>query len=256
MADDFLNDLIADTAPADEAPVVQETEAVQEPTPETVQEPAAAPIQPEVVERKDPWQVPGSAMLAEREKAQAAERRAAELEAQLTQYTSKPQEIPDPLDDPAGYQRHFDAQLDQRLQAQRADMSYQFAVREHGKDKVEEARAWAIEKAKNDPIFNQQVGAVFQSEALPVDWVVQQHQRDALLNQIGDPSKLDDWFQQEATKRGYALQSAPPAAAPVAVAPVTAQRQPAPPRSIAADATPVNAKDPSEPASFSAIFQR
>lgn len=254
MADDFLNDLIADAAQADEAPVVQETEVAQEPAPETVQEPVAAPSQPEVVEPQQDRSgyVPIDAMLTEREKRQALERRIAEYEAQQ----AKPQDIPDPFDDPAGYRRHFDAQLDQRLQAQRADMSYQFAVREHGKDKVEEARAWAIEKAKTDPIFSQQVGAVFQSEALPVDWVVQQHQRDALLNQIGDPSKLDDWFQQEAAKRGYALQSAPPAAAPVAVAPVTAQRQPAPPRSIAADATPVNAKDPSEPASFSAIFQR
>lgn len=213
MADN-LDEVFAQPMESEEPTPTQEPEAAVEPTPETVEEPTP-PTQPEVEQhRPEPGYVPLNAVLEEREKRQAAERRIAEFEAQ-----AKPQEVPDPFDDPAGYQRHFEAQLDQRLQAQRADMSYQFAVREHGKDKVEEARAWAMEKAKSDPVFNQQVGVVFQTEASPVDWVVQQHKRDALLSDIG--GNVDDWFTREAAKRGYVAQSAPAPAAPAAIPPAS-----------------------------------
>lgn len=213
MADN-LDEVFAQPMEAEEPTPNQEPEAAVEPTPETVEEPTP-PTQPEVEQhRPEPGYVPLNAVLEERERRQAAERRIAEFEAQ-----AKPQEVPDPFDDPAGYQRHFEAQLDQRLQAQRADMSYQFAVREHGKDKVEEARAWAMEKAKSDPVFNQQVGVVFQTEASPVDWVVQQHQRDALLSDIG--GNVDDWFTREAAKRGYVAQNAPAPAAPAAIPPAS-----------------------------------
>jgi hypothetical protein len=254
MADDFLDKVFADTAPAEEAPI-QEPEAAVEPAPETVEEPQPQP-QPEVAaepQRPEPGYVPLNAVLEEREKRQAAERRIAEFEAQAKQ----PQVRPDAFDDPEGYDRHIEQQIEQRVQKVRADTSYALAVRDYGKDTVEEARAWALDKAQKDPMFNQQVGTVFATEMLPVDWVVQQHKREALLADIGDPSKLDDWFSREAAKRGYAMQSTPPVAAPVAAAPAPAPKPAMPPRSIASDATPAAAAPNTDPmAAMDAIFKR
>lgn len=253
MADEFLDKMFTDTAPAEEVAPVQEQEAAVEPAPETVTEPTPQPEAVEPAPQQDrAGYVPIDAMLTEREKRQGLERELQQLRASQQE---KPQARPDAFDNPDEYDRYVEQQIDSRVQKVRADTSYALAVRDYGKDDVEAARAWALEKAQKDPVFNQQVGTVFATEMLPVDWVVQQHKRDALLTDIGDPSKLDDWFAREATKRGYAMQSATPAAAiPVAVAP--APTKALPPRSIAADASPTSAKEPAAPASFDAIFQR
>jgi len=214
MADN-LDDVFGETLEAAEPEIVQEPEATVEPAPETVEEPAPEPSQPvaEQPQRAEPGYVPIDAMLTEREKRQAAERELASYRAQ-----AKPQDVPDPFDDPAGYQQHVDQRMNEGLQAQKANMSYALAVRDYGKDDVEAARAWALDKAQKDPLFGQQVETVFQNEMLPVDWVVQQHKRDALLTDIGDPAKIDDWFEREAAKRGFAKQNAPaPAAIPAAI---------------------------------------
>jgi len=256
MADDFLDKVFADAAPAEEAPVVQEPEAAVESTPETVTEPAPEPEQQPEAERQQDraGYVPIDAMLTEREKRQTAERELAQYRSQQAQ---TPQARPDPFDDPEGYDRHIEQQLEARVQKVRADTSYALAVRDYGKDTVEAARTWALEKAQSDPAFNQQVGTVFQTEMLPVDWIVQQHKRDALLSDIGDPSKLDDWFEREAAKRGFAKASAAPAAAPVAVAPAPAPKPVMPPRSIASDATPAATPPNANPmAAMDAIFTR
>jgi len=254
MADEFLDTMFTDPAPAEEVAPVQEPEAAVEPAPETVEEPQP-PKQPEAEpapQQDRAGYVPIDAMLTEREKRQGLER---ELQQLRASQQAQPQARPDAFDDPEGYDRHIEQQIEARVQKVRADTSYALAVRDYGKDDVEAARAWALEKAQKDPVFNQQVGTVFATEMLPVDWVVQQHKRDALLTDIGDPSKLDDWFVREAAKRGYAMQSAPQAAPiPVAVAP--APKTVAPPRSMAADASPTSAKEPAAPASFDAIFKR
>lgn len=219
MADN-LDEVFAEPLEAVEPVPVQE-EIAQEPVPEPVEQPAPEPSQPQAGQPQHggPGYVPIDAMLTERERRQTVERELQQLRAQHT----RPQEVPDPYDDPAGYQSHVNQQVNAGLQAQKANMSYALAVRDYGKDDVEAARAWALEKAQKDPVFGQQVETAFQSEMLPVDWVVQQHKRDALLTDIGDPSRLDDWFEREATKRGFAKQSAP---APVAQAAIPQQASP------------------------------
>jgi hypothetical protein len=254
MADDFLDKVFAEAAPAEEAPVVQEPEAAMEPTPETVAEPEPAPSQPEVVEQPEqarPGYVPIDAMLTEREKRQALERRVAEFEAQRT-----PQARPDAFDDPEGYDRHIQGLIQAETHRVRAEMSYEMACSKHGKDDVEAARTWALEKAQNDPLFGQQVEAAFKTQSLPVEWVVQQHKRDALVSQVGDRS-MDDFVRDYLSKNPGLVQSAPPAPAPVAVAPAPAPKQAMPPRSIASDPAPVAPPTNANPmAAMDALFTR
>lgn len=249
---DLLDQVFEEQPQADEP--APNPDPAPEPAPVEAPQPEPAPevVEPQpVVEPRTEDRIPIGALLDEREKRKELERELATLRQQQPQQQAN---IPDPYDDPQGYSAYIENRIGQERQVLKNQFSHQFAVRDYGQDKVEEARVWALEKAQKDPVFGQQVEAAFQTQASPFEWVVQQHKRDSLLSDIGD--NVDDWFTREAVKRGYAAMNASPAAAPVAVAPAPALRQPAPPRSIAADATPVNARDPGEPASFSAIFQR
>ena len=76
-------------------------------------------------------------------------------------------------------------------------------------------------------------------QAMPFDWIVQQHKRNGLYSQLPtDVNSLDELIEREIAKRGL---SAPAAVAPIPVA-ATLQQAPkpvAPPRSIAGDSTPL-----------------
>lgn len=229
MADDFLESVLGEAEPV--APVeATEIQPAAEPAP--VEQPA--PVVPETPQEPVPQEaqqvqpdgrfVPISAVLDEREKRQAAEARARELEAR-----QQPAQRPDLLDDPDGYEAYLAQELNAGLARQRFEMSDVMARQAHGAEKVDAAVAWAQARAQTDKPF----AASYMQKPHPIDWIVQQHQRDALLSDIGD--NLDDWFTREAAKRGYAPQSAPVAAAPVAAVP-PAPKPVAPPRSIASDA--------------------
>lgn len=227
------------------------------PAPEPVAEaPEPEPVTPEVQterppEEPKPGYVPLAAMMDERDKRKAAEDRANRLE-QAQQ--SAPQAIPDAYDDPEGYLAFQQQHLQQALQQQKMELSHHWAVEKYGKDGVEEARNWALEKAQKDPGFRAMLEAEMPMQAMPFDWIVQQHKRNGLYSQLPtDVSSLDELIEREIAKRGLN--------APAAVAPVAATLQPAPktampPRSIASDSSPISAKEPAAPASFDAIFQR
>lgn len=206
--------------PVDEAPL--------EPEPEPVVE------QPQAFEpsRPDPGYVPIAALLDEREQKKAL---AQELEQFKRQQPAQPANIPDPYDDPNGFSAHIDSRISEARQAQKVDTSYHLAVRDYGKDKVEEARAWALEKAQSDPVFMQQVEVAFQTQPLPIDWVIQQHKRDGLVSQIGDRS-IDDFVKDYIAKNPTLVQSAP-APATAAVVPAPASPTPRVPRSLASQAS-------------------
>lgn len=249
MADEFLGGMLGDepVTPEAEAPV-QEPEAALEPAPETVTEPTP---EPEATHQPEPQQdragyVPIDAMLTEREKRQALERRLAEMEAQR-----QPQDVPDPFDDPQGYQAHLNTQLQAALFNERFATSEYLATEKFGEETVKSAADWAKSQVDRDPDF----AARFAKERFPMMWIVQQHKRDALLSEVGD--NVDDWFTREAAKRGYVAQSAPvAAAAPVAAIPQTAARPPAPPKSIASDAAPsVKVAPQDEKTGFLAAFR-
>lgn len=248
MADDFLDEVLSNepqTAVEEPEPVI---EAAVEPEPEP--EP-----QPEVEkshERPEPGFVPIAAIMDERDKRKDLERQIAELRSQ-----NEVPAAPDPYDDPQAYSAYMRGELDKALQAQKVDMSWQFAVSQHGEEGVTKAREWALEKAQKDPGFRAQLDTEFATQAMPIEWVVQQHRASEQMGKLGGKS-LDDWFNEELARRNATATSAPvEVAAPVAIIPAT--KAAPPPRSIASDngtatRAPVDTGNPM--ADLDAIFSR
>lgn len=209
-----------EAAPVEATPAVPEAETPPVEA-QPIAEPESAPEQP----RDEGGRfVPVAALVDERVKRQDFERRAVEAERQLAERSQQPTVMPDPLDDPEGYNAHLNGQFQQALTQQKFQMSDVMARQAHGVDTVETASAWAMERAKADPTF----AAQYMREAHPIDWIVQQHKRDADLS---DYSKDPVAFARRILE-SHGQQIAPVAAAqavPVAMAPVVA----APPRSIA-----------------------
>ncbi len=255
MAEDFLDQAFPEPANAEPEAAPQEVveQAAEAPTPEPEPVAEPEPVVDERPDRPDPGYVPIAAMMDERDKRKALEAEVARYRQQAEQ--QQPQNVPDPYDDPEGFRSYYDQQMENRLQQQRVDMSWHMAVQQHGAEAAEAAKNWALQKAQSDPMFAQQVEGAMRTQPLPIDWVIQQHKRDALLTDIGDPSKLDDWFAREAAKRGYAMQSAAPVMAPAMAVP--ASKPAMPPRSIASDATVPSAAVPENPmAAMDAIFNK
>jgi hypothetical protein len=233
MADqDFLGGMIAEEEPVytdteTVAPVEEAVEAPAQPEPEQQPEAVSEPTPEAEAPKDEPRTVPLATFLDQRDELRELKRWKEQQEANRPQ-----QQRIDPFDDPEGFAAQQQQMVEQRLTQERFALSDRFARKEHGAEAVDAAVAWAQQKASQDPTF----AAGYMREADPVDWIVQQHKRDALLSDIGDPAKLDDWFAREAAKRGYALQSAPVAAAPAAVVQPAARPAP-PPRSIASERT-------------------
>jgi hypothetical protein len=242
MADqDFLGGMIADEEPAvvepqDAAPVenVVEEPVTPEPTPQP--EPAPEPTPEPEAPKDEPRHVPLATFLDKRDEARELKRRLDAYEAREREAQQRP-EI-DPLDDPQGYAAQLEQRIEQGRVQERFAISDRFARKEHGAETVEAAVTWASERAKEDPMF----AASYMREADPVDWIVQQHKRDALLSDIG--GNVDDWFAREAAKRGYAAISAPVEAAPVAAVVQPATKPAPPPRSIASERTDASRVSP------------
>ena len=233
----------AEPAPAPEE-IVQQPEVVTEPI---APEPAPETVEP--VRDENGRTVPLPTFLDMRDQLKDERRRREEAEARVQQQA--PQQAPDPLDDPNGFAAYNQNQFQQAILQERFTMSELMAKQAHGAETVDTATGWALEKAKSNPLFAEE----YKRQPHPIDWIVQQHKRDALLSDIGD--NVDDWFTREAAKRGYAIQSAPNPAAPQNVA-ITqpALKPPAPPRSIANDAA-ASANVQGDPrAEFLAIFDK
>lgn len=231
-----MADNLDEVFPMDEAVEAVEPVVDVAPEPEVVeapQEPEQEPVVEEpVVEPRTEDRIPIGALLDEREKRKELERELATLrQQQPTQQAS----VPDPYDQPNEFAAHIEGQIAQARQAQKVDTSYHLAVRDYGKDQVEEARTWALEKAQSDPVFMQQVEVAFQTQALPIDWVIQQHKRDGLVSQIGDRS-IDDFVKDYIARNPTLLGQTAPASATAAVVPASASA-PRVPRSLASQAT-------------------
>lgn len=200
---DLADELFGSTEP--ETVTEPETPPVETPTPEQPAEPAPAePQQPEQPRDEGGRFIPITALLDEREKRQAAERRAQELERQQ-QSRQQPQDIPDPYDDPKGYDAYRDQQIAQATRQAEFRISERFALKEHGEEAVKSAVEWAMEKAKADPAFAQG----YMTNPDPFDWIVRQHQREAIVSAIpSDVKSLDELIEREVAKR---MQTAAPA---------------------------------------------
>lgn len=225
---DFLGGMISDeepavAAPEPEAPVEAEPEAPAEPEPAPEPEPTPAPEAP----REEPRTVPLATFLDQRDRLKELERREAEWKAQQGQ----PMQRIDPFDDPEGFAQQQQHLVQQAIITDRFERSHEDAVEKHGEEAVKAAVEWAQTRAQTNPAF----AAEYMAKTRPIQWIVQQHKRDAIVSNIGD--NVDDWFTREAAKRGYAPQTAPVAAAPVAAAVQPAAKPAAPPRSIASERT-------------------
>ena len=158
----------AEAPPADAVPPAEEAAAVaaveEAPKVDPAPEPAPAPQ-----EKGDKF-VPLAAMLDERDKRKALEAKLAEYEAQRTQPETA---IPDPYDDPAGYNAFISTALQNQTLAVKFDLSEEMAKQAHGDDAVETAKEWALQRAASDPAFKQQM----MQARHPIDWAVRQHKQ-------------------------------------------------------------------------------
>ena len=185
---------------ADDA-AIEASEA--QPEPETVEEaPEAEAVEPAETGEQEQAEEPDSpppgdddkaitgrisALLDEREKRQAAERKAGELEKRLAEM-EKPQEAPKPIDpyeDPEGFHDQQRAMVEQVALSQRVQTSKMFAEQQHGSEAVAEAYA-AFDAACNaDPAVAALSQSIIQNPH-PMGEVVKWHQRQKLLDEIGE----------------------------------------------------------------------
>lgn len=211
---DFLDDVF----PADDQEQMEAApEVVEEtPKPEPVEE---APVEPEQTEQEpepapqeqEARHVPISAMLDERDKRKALEAERDRYKQELEQARQKPvQNVPDPYDDPQGFAAYQEQRVQEAVTQQRFQMSELMAKQVHGEETVTKASEWALEKANSDPAF----AAAYHRQAHPIDWIVQQHKRDALYSQLPtDVSSLDELIEREIARRSASVAAPAPAVA-------------------------------------------
>lgn len=201
----------APKSPAEAAPEPVAAAPAVAAAPEPVIAPVAAQPPPE------PGHVPIAAMLDEREKRQALERRVAEFEAAQAkakaeaEANAKPP--PDFTDDPEGHLAAQNQNIATQLYIMKRDLSKKFAVKEYGQATVDEALTWAAERAGKDPQFNQQ--AIVSDD--PCEFAIAAWKRDKILTEVS----VDDFDEYRAWK---AAKATPAQDAPIIAA------QPAPPK--------------------------
>lgn len=222
----IFGDLDAGVAETPQAPEVAQA-ATPEPQMEPVAEPDPQAAQPVETAQEKPktddaekgsHHVPLTVLLDERDKAKKAKERAEQLEARLRVYEAQQAApIPDPYENPKGYQQYMQDQINQQEFKLRSEMSGRFAEQKFGRETVEAAIAWAQEHKHVDPFLGQRV----QMAPSPVEFVVEQYQRE-------------QFFKQHSSDLGGSAQAAGLPAAPP-IAPVQQAPKPqAPTRSLAA----------------------
>jgi hypothetical protein len=129
--------------------------------------------------------VPIAAMLDERDKRQALERKLADIEA--AQRASQAQaELA---------QAPADAQQAAQLWAIRRDLSREMAATRHGESEAQALEAWGFERCEADPHFNSQV---YQSRN-PYEFLRQARQREQLLAEVR-PEDLEEYRAWKSTR--------------------------------------------------------
>lgn len=178
----------------DEKAVPETPEVVAEPAPVEPVAPAepqadtgAQPTSPpEVAPQEAPHTVPISAILDEREKRQIAQRENEDLRRKVAEYeAAKAHPAPDPAENPREFAAYQQQQVQQVMWNERLNMSEAIARQTHGEDAVNAAReAFAQAVKSNPPLY-----AELQRQPNPYSFVVQWHQRQKLLDEIGsDPA--------------------------------------------------------------------
>lgn len=196
-APDFLSDEPS-SAPVTEAPAAPETAKPEAPAKEPAapaQDPAASPAEAEPAAHH----VPLATFLDIRDRAAAAEKRAEQAETWRKEQEAKArqQPLPDRNQDPEAYEDFRAQQLESRLQNITLNNSERFATLAHGKESVEAAKAWALQRFQADPAYQQQV----LSSSDPYEFVVSEWKRDQTISRLGD-GDLDAFLAWKATQAG------------------------------------------------------
>jgi len=257
--DDIFNDKGEDNSEVKvEATPEAQTETVEAPA-ETTEAPKTegeAEVKPEAEAPKEEQprddkgrfaqrdMVPLSALLAERQRAQAAAQERADFEAKLRELEARVSQSnrPDPYVDPDGYEAYLQAQVTrqvearlhaereeqhrQQVAAQAQNMFHNFAttVVQHDPEEVRAALDYAAARAAVGP-----EGEAWGNEALaqpdPILWINEQRNRHAQFEEyVRDPQ---GFLARKAAEMGFAT------AAPAAVAPQPQMATAAAPRSLA-----------------------
>lgn len=125
---------------------------------------------------------------AERKKRQEAERQLAQNRAEL-EALRNPKKAPDVLEDPEGYRRTVNEDIDAKLENQRVNMSAAMARKGHAD--FDEVMAEWPELMQADPTLYQR--AVKQE--LPAEWAYQYIKRERFLKEVGDDP--ENWRKAE-----------------------------------------------------------
>lgn len=219
----FGDDQVEGEAPEQAVAEIAAEEDAPEDQPETVERPAdaATEVEQPIVEQER--MVPLAALQEERRARQAMQDELDRFRRQQGEVQAKPQAIPDPVDDPNGYNAHISHQIAMVEANTRFNMSEVMAREKHGDEVVQAAIAWGMEKAKSNPGFQQEVLA----QPNPIDWIVRQQKRDAMLGEIGDDPKAyarkiaeaEGWLPApNATSVVTQQQASPPARVPRSLA--------------------------------------
>lgn len=229
--DELFPEPMADIETPEDPQPVEPPEVVEEPTPEP--EPAPEP-EPEHVEPKEeePRVIPLATALNWRDEAKESKRREAELERRIAEIEARNRSAettaPDPFDDPAGFAAYQDQKIEQRMMEERFALSNTVALQQHGAETVQAAVQWAQERAQQDPMF----AGSYMRQQHPIDWIVQQHKRDADLS---DYQKDPVAFARRILEANGQLSA--PATAPAVVVPTPASPPAKVPRSLASQGT-------------------
>jgi hypothetical protein len=148
----------------------------------------------------EPGQVPLGTLLDERERRQAAEKRAADLESRIAAEQPQP---------PASPEERFEAQR----YADNLRYSRKFADKAYGAELVTTVHDWAFAKCASDPFFNAQM----RSSDDPYEAAMQAYNREQILAKVspGDLEAFEAWKAANA-----AAQAQTPATTPAARAPL------------------------------------
>jgi hypothetical protein len=181
-------------------------EPVAEPQPAPV---ASAPAAPSEPASPPPGYVPVSVV-------QELRKEMRELRQPVHQAPAEPP--PSVYDE--GYEQWVQQQTHQQITNAKLDLSEDMARAQFGDALVDQARDWALERGRQSPAFGQEV----LKQRNPYAYVVKEFQRHQVLDQLQDPSEIEQF-------KAWKAQQAQAAAQPVAAAPPAAS--PAPPRSLA-----------------------
>ena len=241
-------------APADHAPAPQ---AEPQPAPPQSADPPPVTPAPEQPQPQDAeWRM--KALLDERDKRQALERRLEERERKLQEYEARqtPQPELDPITDPEGWKQSIVAQTRREIQNSMFAQSEVFAAQQHGQETVTAAMQWLGSQLQQDPSLWSKI----EGNPHPADFVVKLHKRSQSYAKLGDKDPEDFAREWALANRETLLQQFAQPGAPAGSPSPQSPRAPLPRPSIAsapaAAPTPKSDVMQNEAELFSDVFRK